>query len=413
MYIARVRIWTRGGRVLGVAAAALLLLGCKDFREDAGELLVSKMIGPEGGDISGGGLSLTFPPGALAVETQIEIRASKSDLSAADYEMEGNARAIHPEELILKVPAAARFSGASGVLFHQDGLTVAANGDTAYINELNLVAEADAGTPRITAVQPTLGATPDAAGETFRDLAHFRLEVRDTQDLDMSLTLYDVARAYMRPLNGSGTGDCGMQLGMTVIGGSITGGCTEGFTTASIRTTSAFVEFDAEPFLSGSLDTPVAVGVVAGDDTLAYQLGFFSFETDPCFQETCSMVGTCMETDDGAICECPSGFTPGDNLTCQCVPMCAEGQECGQDSCGGDSCGDCGDGEMCDGGTCVPQAPDDTGMTDGMTDDGMTDGMTDDGTTGDPTGGTSTGGESTGGESSGGSSGGMGSGSTG
>jgi len=396
---------------------ALSLSGCKELREDAGELLVSKSIGPEGGEISGGGLQLTFPPGALATETTIEIRASKTDLSAADYEMEGNARAIHPEELSLKVPAAARFSGASGVLFRQDGLTVAANGDTAYINELNLVAEADAGSPRITAVMPTLSSTPDATGEAFRDIAPFRLEVRETQDLDLSLTLYDVAQAYMRPLNGSGTGDCGMQLGMTVIGGSITGGCTEGFTTASLRTTSAFVEFDAVPFLSGSLGTPVSVGVVAGDDTLAYQLGFFTFETDPCFEETCSMVGTCMETDDGAVCECPSGFAPGDNLTCQCVPMCAEGQECGQDSCGGDTCGGCDDGFMCAEGSCVPEAPEptgDTGMTDdGMTDDGMTDDGTTGGTTGDPPGGTSTGGESTGGESTGGSTGGMGSGSTG
>ncbi|MEM6995997.1 MAG: calcium-binding EGF-like domain-containing protein [Myxococcota bacterium] len=388
---------------LTVGAAAT---GCKLGQEDPGELLVSKTIGVEGGVIEGGGLSLTFPAGALGGDTDIEIRASKVDLTAADFGMEGNARAILPDDLSLRLPAELTFGGGKAVLFQQDDLTVAALGPTAYINRLSIVAEANPGVPRITTLMPTLGATPADAGAALRDTAHFSMEVRDTPDMDVSMTIYDTAQVYDRPLNGSGIGECGFRLQQSLTGASLVGGCEGGFVTASLRVSSQFVDFDIEPFLSGKMDTPVTVGVVAGGPVIAYQLGFFSFDTSPCHNETCSGFGTCVDDGGEGSCECNAGYAPM-GLECVCIPVC-DGRECGGDSCGG-GCGQCGDNEVCDEepGQCVP-APDDppdTG-TGGMTDTGMatddTMGMdesggttmgdaTTSGTTGDPT----TGGSST------------------
>lgn len=376
-------------------AAGIGTVGCQAGKEDPGELLVSKMIGPEGGSISGGGLSLTFPPFALGTETEIEIRSSKVDLSAADFKMQDTARALLPAGLSLRLPVALNFSGAKAVLFQQDELTVAALGATGYLNELSIVAAASAGTPRITTAMPVLGASPEAAGAALRDQAHFQMQVQDTPEMDLSLTIYDTAQAYDRSLNGSGSGECGFRLEPTLTGGSLAGGCNEGFVTATVRTSSQAVDFDVTPFLSGNMTTPVTVGVVAGGPAIAYQLGFFAFDTSPCYDETCSGNGVCVANGSEATCDCIEGYAAQD-LTCVCVPQC-DGRECGGDSCGG-NCGGCGDGESCndDAGQCVTNPPDtgtdgtDTGMETGDTGmDGSSgtstggEGMT--GTTGDPT----------------------------
>lgn len=391
--------------MLAIAAIAVGVgaPGCKST-EDEGELLVSKTIGPEGGEIAGGGLSLTFPPGALMAETDIEIRSSKVDLTAADFKMDGIARALLPDGLSLQQPTKLTFSGSSAVLFQQDELKVAAVGDTGYINELGVVSAADAGTPRIGAVMPTLGASPEAAGAAIRDSAHFQLEVRDTPEMDLSMSLYDTDQVYDKPLNGAGVGECGFRLEASLTGGSLAGGCESGLVTATVRTTSQFVDFDIVPFLAGKLATPVTVGVVAGNEAIAYQLGFFAFDTSPCYDESCSGDGVCVANGSDATCDCNDGFAP-EGLTCVCVPQC-DGRTCGNDPNCDQGCGNCGDGEQCtDAGQCVPQEPDpdtggdvgDTGM-DGTT--GMMDDTSGDGTTGDGT----TGGESTGDPTTGGGS---------
>jgi len=315
--------------VVGVIVLGALTGGCKDDAgEELGDVIARQTIGPEGGSIAGGGITLEVPVGALTAETELEIRTSKADLSVGDFKQSGGARAIFPDGLILRLPATLTYAGgpeSPAVLFEQDGLTVAAIGTRAFVNELGTVAIAEAGTQLTTMIEPMLGPTLQDAGTPWRDTVHFKAALTESPRLNLALTIYDMSGAYEKPLNGAGEGDCGFKL-ENVLGGSLAAGCADGPLTATVRVTSAEVEFDVVPFLAGKLDTPVTVGVVGGNDDLAYQLGFFSFDTSPCFQETCSGRGTCEVQGDTAVCVCDDGYA-ANGLACDCVPQCA-GRQC-------------------------------------------------------------------------------------
>lgn len=367
----------RGTVLGGVAAGALALPmtgGCKGEGSES-DVLGSEVIGPEGGTLQGGGLTLRVPARAVTSETTFEIRRGSESLAARDYAQRGITYALVPEGLVLKLPAALELDDPSehpAVLFVQDGLTVAAEGSIAYINEVTFAARAEAGTPVVTLTEPTLAASPDANLEAYRDAVHAAFTLDDQASLprlNVVLTLYDTEGVYTRPINGGRSeGDCGLQL-ENVSGGSLTGGCADSPLTAAIRVSSAELAFDAVPNLSGKLDTPVTVGLVAGGDELAHHLGFFSFDTSACFQETCSGRGTCVPVGNGGECQCNEGFghRDGDPFTCACVPSCS-GRACGGDGCGG-SCGGCGPDAYCDDaqGVCVPDGGDDDAADDDTT----------------------------------------------
>jgi hypothetical protein len=392
------RVYMHHGFVLA-ACLSTTVVGCKESADEKGDLIAKKTIGPMGGTLSGGGITLDVPANALTADTDFELRTSTRDLSARDFQQDGSAYSIGPEGLILRLPAELSFDGGPGdpaVLFVQDGLTVAAMGSSAWINELSTIAIAKAGMQLAMVAEPPLGESPDEAGASIRDLAHFKVGLTQTPTFNVAYTLYDTQQAYDKPLNGSGDGDCGFTLG-AVMGGSLASGCSDGPLTAAIRVTSADIEYDVTPFQAGKLDTPVVVGMVGGADDLAYQLGFFTFDTSPCYAETCSGYGTCEVAGDQASCTCNDGYAPGDELTCVCVPNCT-GKECGGDNCGGDCAPGCGDNEYCDDtGHCQPNGGDTTGTTD-PTDPTTTDpSTTSDGSTTDPstTGTTDTGGSTT------------------
>lgn len=349
--------------LLIAAGLCAVLTGCKEDAGPLGDLIASKTIGPTGGTLSGGGVTLDVPAFALTADTEFELRTSTRDLSARDFEQSGGAMAIFPENLILRQPAELRFSGGPdepAVLFEQDGLTVAAMGRSAWINELSTVAIARAGVQTTMVVAPPLAATPAEAGAAIRDLAHFSVALTETPTFNVAYSLYDTQQLYDKPLNGSGEGDCGVALA-DVLGGSLAGGCSEGPLTSRVRVTSAMVEYDVTPYQSGKLVTPVVIGMIGGSDDLAFQLGFFAMDTSPCYGENCSEVGTCEVVGNEAACTCPEGFAPGPELSCECVPDCA-GRECGGDGCGGNCAPGCGDGENCDeGGQCVPDGSEESG----------------------------------------------------
>lgn len=380
----------------------LLSIGaCKgEETDEMGEVITRQTIGPEGGEIAGGGVTLVIPAGALTAETEVEIRTANKNLSAADFTQAGEAVAFYPDGLILRQPAELTFdSGPDGpaVLFEQDDLVVAAMGTTAYLNEFGAVAISTAGTATVGVLMPPVGPSPGAAGAPFRDVAHMQLTVADVADLHMSLTIYDTAQYYTKPLNGTGDGECGFEI-TNLSGGSLASGCTEGFHTATVRISSDILDFDLVPFLAGKMETPVTVGVVMGGDDIAYQLGFFSFDTSQCFNETCSGVGTCVIAADGTgACECQEGFAP-EGLDCVCVPQCG-GRVCGPDGCGGQCAPGCGEGEFCDqdAGVCVAEMPpaDSGGMDTGPADTGPADtGPADSGGSTSGTPGTTSGGSS-------------------
>jgi hypothetical protein len=389
---------------------ASLATACKEDEGEMGELITREVIGPMGGSISGSGLTLDVPAGALTADTEIELRTSMTNLSARDFVQDGAAVDIGPDEMRLRLPAQLTFDRGPdepAVLFEQDNLTIASVGSSAWVNELGTVAIATAGIVTAEVLEPSLGGSPSSAGTAFRDLAHFRVALTETPTFNVAMTLYDTEQVYDKPLNGNGEGDCGFELA-SVQGGSLSSGCSEGQVSARVRVTSAEIQYDVAPYLSGKLDTPVVVGVVGGSDELAFQLGFFSFDTSPCYSETCSGYGTCEVQGENASCLCNEGYAPGEELTCVCVPDCS-GRECGDNGCG-EQCGPgCGEGEMCDGeaGQCVPNGdPTDTDPTDttdtdptDTTDTDATDTDPTDATTTDPTDATSDGGSSDGGSS--------------
>ncbi len=391
-----------------LAIASLSAVACKEQTPEKGDLIARATIGPMGGELAGSGVRVTFPADAVTTDVDIELRTSEADLSVRDYAQAGEAMYLTRADqedgaanLILRLPATLTFSdppSKSAVLFKQDGVTVAAAGDTAYLNELSTIAAATAGTPVTMVVEPALGKAPDSAGAAIRDLVHFRVALADTPHLNLALTIYDTAGAYAKPLNGTGEGDCGFRM-EAIEGGSLSADCSEGPTTSRVRITSAEVAFDVLPYLSGKLDTPVVVGVVAGSDQLAYQLGFFAFDTSPCYTETCSGFGTCEVAGDEPSCACQDGYAPGPDLSCECVPQCA-GRQCGFDGCSQDCAPGCSEGEICtEDGQCIP---DPQQMDSGGVDTGPVD--TGDATTGVMDTGGSTGAGSTSGAGSDGSS---------
>jgi len=382
-------------QLLALSALVSLPTACKeDDVGEKGEFITRETIGPMGGMIAGGGLTLVVPAGALTADTDFVLRATTTDLSARDFDQRGGSFALEPQGMRLRLPAELTLSGGPeepAVLFTQDGLTVAAAGNSAWINELGTASIAKAGVMAAQVVEPALGPTPAQAGTTFRDLARFRVGLTEVPSFSVALTAYDTAQVYDKPLNGSGDGDCAFEIG-GVLGGSLSAECSEGQVTARVRVTSAEIQFDVTPYQSGKLDTPVVVGVVGGAEDLAFQLGFFSFDTSPCYSETCSGYGTCAVQGENAVCACSDGYAPGEDLSCVCVPDCA-GRQCGGNGCGDTCAPGCGDGETCDvAGQCVPDGSEET--TTDPTD------PTDATTTGDPTDGTSTDGSSTDGGSS-------------
>lgn len=368
-----------------VLASLVVVPGCKEDEEeqDRGSLISREMIGVEGGTLRGGGVTLVVPPGAVSRDTEFELRTFSSSLGALDYQPAGAPMELFPRGLVLKLPAELSFNEGSdeaAVLFRQDGLTVAAEGTTAWINELNAFGLASAGTRRAELLEPALGSSPEKAGAAIRDAAHFELSLTDTPRFNLVLTIYDPTSTYEKPLNGSGAGDCGFKL-ENVRGGSLAAGCSDMPVTSVVRVTSADVGFDVVPFLAGKMDTPVTVGVVAGSDELAYHLGFFSFDTSACFEETCSGRGVCEDGGSGAQCVCDEGYAAV-GLECECVPQCG-GRTCGGDSCGGQCPPGCGDGESCEDGTCVSDSGNDDNSDSNDSNDSTDGGMESTSTSGD------------------------------
>jgi hypothetical protein len=352
---------------LGLALGLSAPLACGG--DDEGEVLASATIGPEGGTLSHGDITLEVPAGALTAPTEIELRKIRGDLSARDFEQQGDAMQFTvvgggEANATLRLPAELRVGGAAeetAILFEQDGMTVAAVGATAYLNELGRFAKSSAGTVTVTLTAPEVASSPAATPAPNTDVARLRLELTDVARLQLAVTAYDVAGAYDKPLNGTQTGSCAFNV-LSVTGGSLTSGCTEGALSGSIGVSSAAVEFDLVPFLAGKIETPVAVGIVAGGEDLAFQLGFIAFNTGSCFNETCSGHGTC-NPGAPASCSCDEGWRP-EGLECICVPQC-DGRQCGSDSCGGQCQPGCAQGETCDFGTgqCNPDGSGTTGST--------------------------------------------------
>lgn len=353
---------------------------------DADKELARALIGPEGGTLSGGGVSIEFPAGALPVETELRLVEVDRKLVAGDFEQRGKAYAIEPADLHLQLPAEVSLSSnaeAPSVLVESLGRTVAYPGTTAHVETLGLLALAETGTVTIAAIEPTLGASPSDPEGNFVDNLHFELQLDGTHRVDLRIVAWDYTQTQ-GVLNGD-NGLCGFKL-VQLEGGSLTTGCAGGELTASINAAGDHVSFTVLPLHAPALAQPVSVGIIASDDQLGYSLGYFEFSTGSCYLEECSGHGACNPTDPPA-CVCDEGFaTPDDNpLACQCVPQC-DGRECGSDSCGG-GCGDCTDGEECNysEGQCVPPGgEDDTTET---TDDGDTETTTE--TTGDGDGDTS------------------------
>lgn len=378
-----------------LAVLASLLPGCKDDTPEPGELLVTAMIGPEGGQLAGAGITLDVPPGAVSTETEFQLLAAGGNLSASSYRQSGTAYELRPQGLELALPAKLTFSdgpSTPAVLFKQDGITVAGDGLSTYINELGLVAVASAGVRLVNVVEPIFAPTPEAATTVIHDAVHFELQVTDTSLIDVVLTFYDFENLHMHDLNGAASkGDCGLQIdGGSLLGASLSAGCTP--LTNQLRVNTATVKFDAVPYQSGNVNPAVPVAAIVGGADLAYFQGFFRFDTSPCYEENCQNRGTCMVDASGAgACVCDEGYAvdPDDPFRCNCVPQC-DGRECGDDRCGG-QCGFCGDNEFCtDGGRCQEfDEPDTTGdvTTSDTGDDTMGTMDTGDGsTTMDPTG---------------------------
>jgi len=335
-------------RIAGIAVSAFGLIWAfaSACTPDQEQELARALIGPEGGSISGGGVTVEFPAGALAAETELILVRSDASLSVGDYIQSGDAITIEPAGQRLYLPAEVTIDGAgedTSVLVATDERTTAYANGVAHIEYLGSVALASAGTPSVALVEPSLAADPEVSADPFIDNLHFELDLVGTHRVDLVITAWDFA-GQQTVLNGMG--HCGFKL-TQLEGGSLTTGCASGTLTASINAAGDHVSFDVLPLHAPAIDEPVSVGVIAGDDELSYSLGYFQFDTGSCYLEECDGNGTCVDDGGGAGCACVEGFAqaPDDPLSCVCVPQC-EGRECGSDSCGG-NCGDCGDGEMC------------------------------------------------------------------
>lgn len=363
---------------------------------DPDKELARALIGPEGGTLSGGGVSIEFPAGALPIETEVRLLEVDRKLAASDFEQKGKTYAIEPADLHLQLPAAVSMPGsaeAPSVLVEAMGQTVAHPGSMAYLEVLGSLALAETGTVTIAVVDPMLGASPTAPAGDYVDNLHFELQLEGTHRVDLRIVAWDYSQTQ-GVLNGD-NGLCGFKLAQ-LEGGSLTTGCAGGELTASINAAGDHVSFTILPLHAPALDQPVSVGIIASDDQLGYSLGYFEFSTGSCYLEECSGHGACDPSSPPA-CVCDEGFaTPDDDaLACLCVPQC-DGLECGSDSCGG-GCGNCTNGEECvySTGQCEPPSTD--GETTDPTTDTTTDTDTDTGTTDSTTtdGGTDTGTDTT------------------
>jgi hypothetical protein len=342
------RMWTRSHRALLGTTLALGLLGlaASACSPDPDKELARATIGPEGGTLQGGALTIEFPPGAIAVETELRLIEVDRKLVAGDFAQKGKAYAIEPAELRLRLPAEATISAeldAASVLVEWPSGTVAFSGTSAYLDRLGTLALAEAGTQSIQAIDPVFEASPSAPGQAHVDNLHVELQLENTHRVDLRIVAWDYSLGQ-GVLNGD-NGVCGFKLAQ-LEGGSLTTGCAGGELSASINAAGDHVSFTILPLHAPALDEPVSVGIIASDDQLGYSLGYFAFSTGSCYLEECSGHGTC-EPNDPPTCACDEGFAPPDEdpLACACVPQC-DGRECGGDSCGG-SCGDCGPDEEC------------------------------------------------------------------
>lgn len=386
-----IRMWTRSRRALLGTTLALGLLGLAGgaCSPDPDKELASATIGPEGGTLQGGALTIEFPPGAIPVATELRLVEVDRKLVAGDFAQKGKAYAIEPAELRLQLPAAATLDGElddPSVLVESPSGTVAFAGTSAYLDRLGTIALAEAGTPSIQAVDPVFEPSPSAPGQAHVDNLHVELQLEGTHRVDLRIVAWDYSLGQ-GVLNGD-NGVCGFKLAQ-LEGGSLTTGCAGGELSASINAAGDRVSFTILPLHAPALDEPVSVGIIAADDQLGYSLGYFAFSTGSCYLEECSGHGTC-EPSDPPACACDEGFAPpaDDMLACACVPQC-DGRECGGDSCGG-SCGNCGPDEECiyGEGICQPLGSDETTdeTTDPTTDESggdTTDSTTTDSTTTD------------------------------
>lgn len=382
------------GSTLMISLGVLVMAAGSACTPDPDKELARALIGPEGGTVSGGGVSIEFPPGAIPVETEIRLVEVDRKLVAGDFEQRGKAFSIEPADLHLQLPAAVSLPGSAetpSVLVEAMGQTVAFSGTTAYVEYLGLLALAETGSVTIRAVEPSLGSSPKSPEGDFVDNLHVELQLEGTHRVDLRITAWDYSQTQ-GVLNGD-NGLCGFKLAQ-LEGGSLTTGCAGGELTASINAAGDHVSFTILPLHAPALAQPVSVGIIASDDQLGYSLGYFEFSTGSCYLEECSGHGACNPSDPPA-CVCDEGFAtpPDDALSCLCVPQC-DGRECGSDSCGG-SCGDCSNGDECvySEGLCEPPSNDsgstsdtgtdttDSSTTDSSTTDSTTDTGTDTGTT--------------------------------
>jgi hypothetical protein len=376
----RVGLLVGSAGVFALGTAAVLSASCGG---NAG-VLVSQVIGPEGGELTAKGISIDIPAGALGTETEITVRKSNADLSVRDFEQVGAALVIEPEDLELLLPVTVTLEGEEGaatLLIREPGETVVWDGDTAHTAHFGELARAAQGTVPFDFDEPNLGSSPTSAGSGHTDTVHVEAAT-DSRTMDLRLTAWDYDKAY-GPLNGDG--HCAFAV-RNIEGGSITTGCSGGELTASLAVTEDWVRFDLEPFLAPNLPDDVPVTVIASDGEVGFAAGFLSFGTSACYLQECGGHGTCMLDGSSANCMCDDGYALMEDPTvCECVPQCS-GVECGSDGCGGQCAPGCGGDEMCDNGMCIPTDPTTTsGDGDGSTGDGDGDGMTGDGdgTTGD------------------------------
>lgn len=358
--------------------ALALSSGCQDSSA------VYALIGPEGGEVSlAEGPTLKIPAGALVATRQIVIRPIEDDLSRGAFKQSGGAFRLEPSDLDLNVPAELTFAGDQpakpAILWRRGmGRVVAHSADDAralaYIGGLGVVALATGDEVPAVVDEPVLAVSPATAdySKPAVDSANLKITPTGIQTLDVGLTVYDPMGMSNRPLNGEGSLYCGFKLG-TVQGGSITAGCSGNISTGSITVNSTQVVVDALPFLVGKLDNPVLVEVQVGTGDLAHSVGYFTFETSPCYLESCSGHGTCESPGGKPACLCDDGYKPGEGLTCDCIPQC-DGRQCAGDSCGGE-CGYCGPDAECDynTGQCNALPPPDTTTTDPSTTSTSTD----------------------------------------
>lgn len=386
---------------------AVALCGCNG--SDSADVLASATIGPDGGVLAGGGYTLTIPARALTREVEVSLRKSGRTLTVGDWTQAGDAIEILPAEEELRLPARldvdpkGNAADAPAILYEQDRLTVAREGRTVWIHEFTAAASATAGTSLVDLVEPqALGTEFGGSAPGFRDLSAMQVSVSQVSALQLVFTAYDTADAYVEALNGDRDGDCAFAVQVTA-GGSLRSRCDGTPVSAVVGVSGPTVSFDLVPSEQApKMPTPVTVAMVAGGaddlDEPAHFLGYFTFDTSPCFRESCGGRGTCSENGGQPTCSCEDGWT-ADGLDCVCVPQC-EGRECGGDGCNGSCAPGCDGDQQCNYQTGRCEGGDDSG---GGTSGGGTTGGGD-GTTGDGSGGGSTSsGGGTGGTTGGGS----------